>query len=75
MNNVFFRQRSKIMDDAALDDAETSLRNMLRDFLEDTKYSTKQVRYELPVLFSTVEPLGLPVLDLLSSLRRHAPGV
>lgn len=54
MNNVFFRQRSKIMDDAALGDAETSLRNMLRDFLEDTKYSTKQVRYELPVLYSTV---------------------
>lgn len=32
------------MDQEALEDADASLRNMLRDFLEDTKYSTKELR-------------------------------
>ncbi|CAM9896846.1 unnamed protein product, partial [Choristocarpus tenellus] len=36
VNQVFFRQKLHIMDDSALEDAQVSLQNMLRDFLEDT---------------------------------------
>ena len=37
MKQVLFRERSNLMDVAAIDDAETSLQNMLRDFLSDKK--------------------------------------
>lgn len=32
-----FRERTNLMDKDALDDAETSLQNMLRDFVNDKK--------------------------------------
>lgn len=34
VNKVFFRQRSNLLDPEALEDAETTVRNMLRDYLE-----------------------------------------
>lgn len=37
VNQILFRERSNLMDRAAIDDAETSLQNMLRDFLSDKK--------------------------------------
>lgn len=32
---VFFQERAKLMDKDSLEDAETSLQNMLRDFVND----------------------------------------
>lgn len=37
VNQILFRERSNLMDRAAIDDAETSLQNMLRDFLGDKR--------------------------------------
>ena len=37
LSQILFRERSNLMDRAAIDDAETSLQNMLRDFLSDKK--------------------------------------
>lgn len=34
---VFFRERSELMDKDSLEDAETSLQNMLHDFVYDDK--------------------------------------
>lgn len=44
VKNIFFRERSNLMDHAALEDAETSLKNMLRDFLEDSKIVPEHLR-------------------------------
>lgn len=38
VNQVLFQERSNLMDQAAYEDAETSLQNMIRDFVSEDRH-------------------------------------